>query len=52
MTVRKRGRKHQVVSSTKGVIGTHPTRKKALAQHGAVMANKKKKSKRGKKGCK
>jgi hypothetical protein len=39
MTIRKRGSKFQVVSKTKGVIGTHGTKKEARAQHRAVKAS-------------
>lgn len=45
MTVKKRGGRWQVISSTKGVVGTHPTKKEALAQHAVIMISKKKRGK-------
>lgn len=48
MTIRKRNSKYVVISSTKGVVGTHKTKKKAQAQHRAIEASKarRKKSKK------
>jgi hypothetical protein len=48
MTIRKHKGKWQVISSTKGVIGTHRTKKEALRQHRAVMASKARKGKKRK----
>jgi len=47
MVVRKRGKKFIVTSSRSGrVLGTHPTRKAALRQLGAVEASKSRRRKK------
>ena len=40
MTIRKKGKQFQLISSTGKVLGTHPSRAKAQAQESAINISK------------